>query len=410
MGITTRISRGSGGILAAVIILMIMAAAGLLVFRHWHHTVPVQTNSNTMYNYNTPPVPGTENIRAQPLFDSQLVHRLSSGPSVSPAAITPTTIKNAYSVPSSPAGAGTIAIIDAYDDTFAEQDLGTFSSYYSLRSCNSANGCFEKYKMIPGLSTDSGWALETSLDVQWAHAIAPNARILLVEAKSDLISDLMNAVDYARSRPDVVAVSMSWGANEFVGETGYDSRLTSIHSVAFFAASGDAGHGVWWPAASPNVIGVGGTTLTLTGGGAFSSETAWSGSGGGVSAYETEPSYQSGYGISGSGGYRGVPDLSYAADPNVDGMPIYDSIPNGGYSGWWTIGGTSAGTPQLAALQATSRRITLSRLYTAAAGPGYSSYFRDITSGNNGGCGSLCNAGSGYDYVTGLGSPLTGRF
>src|SRR5207249_2295430 len=112
-----------------------------------------------------------------------------------------------------------------------------------LSACTTANGCFEKHKMSGKVRGDSGWALEESLDVQWAHAIAPNAKILLVEARSASGNDLLSAVDYARNRADVVAISMSWGGSEFSGESGYDSHFTSSNGKTFFASSGDSGTG-----------------------------------------------------------------------------------------------------------------------------------------------------------------------
>ena len=126
--------------------------------------------------------------------------------------------------------------------------------------------------------------------MEWAHAVAPNAKILLVEATSASITNLLSAVNYARNRADVVAVSMSWGANEFSGQTAYDSYFTSTYGASFFASSGDTGGVVIWPSSSVNVISVGGTTLTQTSTGY--TEKAWSGSGGGVSTHEPKPSYQ----------------------------------------------------------------------------------------------------------------------
>ena len=144
-------------------------------------------------------------------------------------------------------------------------------------------------------TTNSDWATETSLDVEWAHAIAPGANILLVEATNSSLSSLLAAVNYARNQAGVSVVSMSWGASEFSGETSYDSYFTTPagHApVAFVASSGDNGAGAIWPAVSSNVLGVGGTTLHVSSSGAYGSETAWSGSGGGYSTQESEPSYQ----------------------------------------------------------------------------------------------------------------------
>src|SRR5476651_1288999 len=170
--------RSLGGVVGFLLLIIVAAAAAWFAYHHYHRLaklVPSQYSSNTTQDFNAPPVPGTEKIRAQPLFDSTLAHHLDSGPSATPGTISPTNMKTAYTIPTSPAGAGTIAIVDAYDDPAAEQDLGTFSSNYSLPACTTANGCFEKHKMAPGLPVDTGWVEETSLDVQWAHAIAPNA-------------------------------------------------------------------------------------------------------------------------------------------------------------------------------------------------------------------------------------------
>ncbi len=140
-------------------------------------------------------------------------------------------------------------------------------------------------------SDNSGWDTETSLDIEWAHAIAPSAKILLVEAKTQSGANLLAAVDYATSRSDVVAISMSWGGAEFPEETSLDSHFVSKYGAVFFASSGDNGAGASWPASSPDVIGVGGTSLMTRPDGSFAKETAWAGSGGGVSAYEKEPTF-----------------------------------------------------------------------------------------------------------------------
>jgi subtilase family serine protease len=321
--------------------------------------------------------------------------------SASPVGLDPATIKAIYNLSGS--GSGTIAIVDAYHYPTALNDLNTFSAQYGLPTCGS---CFEQHLMAGKIRTDSGWALEAALDTQWAHAIAPGAKILLVEAKSARGSDLLNAVDYARARADVVAVSMSWGGSEFSGEATYNTHFTSNHGVTFFASSGDNGAGVSWPAVSPNVVGVGGTTLSFVNG-SFSSETAWSGSGGGISAYENEPGFQTTYGVS-SNGKRAVPDVSYDGDP-ASGVSVYDSTALNGQTGWYQVGGTSAGTPQWAGIRALGP-VTNAKLYQDAKLSNSASFLRDIVSGTNGTCGALCTARTGYDMVTGLGSPVTSAF
>ena len=240
--------------------------------------------------------------------------------------------------------------------------------------------------------------------MQWAHAIAPNAKILLVEAQSSYSSDLLPAISYAANRADVVAVSMSWGGSEFLGQNTFDSYFTSNHGVAFFASTGDSGSGVIWPPTSPNVIAVGGTTLALNPDGTVASETAWSGSGGGISAYITEPQYQTTYGISGTNGNRSVPDVSYNANP-TSGYPIYDTTAYDNQTGWFQVGGTSACAPQWAAIHSLGLTVSNNNLYQDAK---WNSpiYLRDIILGSNG----AYSAGPGYDLVTGLGSPVTWNF
>jgi subtilase family serine protease len=329
-----------------------------------------------------------------------------------PSGVTPAEIKKIYDLPAT-GGKGTIALIDAYDDANMEGDLAAFDKQYNLSACTTANGCFEKHKMATSTTSNSGWAMETSLDVEWAHAIAPGAKILLVEAKTPSGANLMSAVDYAAARKDVVAVSMSWGGAEFSDELSEDSHFASktSSSIAFFASSGDDGTGASWPASSPNVIGVGGTSLQLASSGTFIAEGAWSGSGGGVSAYEKEPTYQTAYKISKANGMRAIPDVSYNADP-ASGYPIYLTTGTGTKKkgAWDTVGGTSAGAPQWAAIQALGASAALANFYTDKASTSTLKYFRDITSGSNGTCQYYCDARKRYDYVTGLGSPQTTKF
>lgn len=316
-------------------------------------------------------------------------------------------------------GAGqTIAIVDAYGSPTIYGDVSTFDQTYGLGSSTS----FLTVAQPQGVpKTNAGWALETSLDVEWAHAIAPAANILLVEAKTSSTANLMSAVQYAASQPGVVAVSTSWGSAEYSGETAYDSTFTTPSGhvggsnglggaalpggITFVASSGDSGVPSY-PATSPNVLSVGGTTLNLAAGGGYGSETAWSGSGGGYSTYEPRPSYQSSVQ---SSTMLSSPDVAYNANPST-GYSVYDTTRYGGQSGWFTVGGTSAGAPQWAALVAIADQgralaglgslngatQTLPALFSMP-----STNFHDITSGRNAGY----SAGPGYDLVTGLGSP-----
>lgn len=309
----------------------------------------------------------------------------------------------------------TIAVVDAYDDPNIASDLQTFDSQYGLPSCP-AGSCFVKDEPQGTPKTNSGWALEMSLDVEWAHSIAPGAKIILVEAANSNLGNLLSAVDAAVGQ-GAQQVSMSWGGSEFSSESSYDYHFNS-GTTSFFASSGDSGSGVEYPAASPYVISVGGTTLDVDSSGNYVSESAWSGSGGGISAYELKPIYQNNFQPYAG---RSIPDVSYNGDPNT-GVAVYDSVPYFGQSGWFEVGGTSAGAPQWAGISAiansgnaklaSSSFGTSSAFYGAASGAEsnpptlpYVANYHDITTGSNGNCGSICNAGLGYDEVTGVGSP-----
>ncbi|MGA2131819.1 MAG: S53 family peptidase [Bryobacteraceae bacterium] len=299
-----------------------------------------------------------------------------------------------------------IGIVDAYDDPKIESDLGVFSTQFGLPSCTTANGCFQKiYATGTAPKPNSNWASEISLDVEWSHAIAPQAKIMLVEASGQTTAELYQAVDVAVANGATV-VSMSWGFNEYSEEVDSDSHFT-VPGVTFVAASGDSGHGVLYPSASPYVVAVGGTELTLNSNGTWKSEVAWSGSGGGASAYEAEPSYQASAQTTGS---RSTPDVAYDADPKT-GVPIYISEGIYGLLGWVEVGGTSMASPEWAALFAIANSLRAAgdkaplnqvqyELYTITAD------YHDIVSGSNGTCGAECTAGPGYDFVTGLGSPM----
>jgi subtilase family serine protease len=307
-------------------------------------------------------------------------------------------MKSAYGFStSSTAGAGmTIAIVDAYDLPTAENDLNVFSSTFSLPACTTANGCFKKVNQTGGTKyprTNAGWGLEIALDIEWAHAIAPGARILLVEASSNSFTNLLAAEDYARMHASYV--SNSWGGSEFSSEASYDSHFVQPN-VAFFVAAGDAGLPAEYPSASPNVISVGGTTLVFNPNGTLASETGWSSGGGGCSLYETAAAAQSGfsgYAQVGCAGLRATPDVSLDADPN-SGASVYDSTRYNGQSGWWQVGGTSLSAPMWA-----GRAAVAGALVNAAYVYGSSISFRDITSGNNG---AACVVG--FDLCTGRGS------
>jgi subtilase family serine protease len=306
----------------------------------------------------------------------------------------------------------TIAIVDAFNDPKITADLAAFDTKFNLPAPPSFNIVGQTGGQPPKATDPTGgWEIEVALDVEWAHAIAPGANILLVEANS-ASNDLFTAVDFARKQAGVSVVSMSWGGGESASETTLDKIFTTPqghNGVTFVASSGDNGSKPSYPALSPNVVAVGGTTLKADAQGNYQGEVGWSGSGGGFSSVEKEPSYQNGVQKSGK---RSFPDVSYDADP-ASGFEIVDTFPNnlGVPLGLSVIGGTSAGAPQWSALIAVANQGRALNGLNTLDGPSqtlpaiYSksmiSSLHDITSGSNGGF----KAHKGYDEVTGLGTP-----
>jgi hypothetical protein len=312
----------------------------------------------------------------------------------------------------------TVAIVDAYDDPNIAADAEAFSEQYGLPGVCGAGGaagdCFmlDVREQDAGAGSSAGWALETSLDVEWVHAIAPRARIVLVEAADASFASMFAAVQTAEA-VSPAAVSMSWGiGEEFSDETWYD-HFCAVTSTACVVSAGDYGHPGSYPAYNPAVISVGGTTLSLSSSGSVSSELAWSGSGGGQSWVEREPAYQR---AAQDSGMRQIPDVSFDADPNT-GVAVYDSVRYLGLSGWWQVGGTSFGAPAWSAILAAADQLRASagKGPLTAAGVGAALYslpsgvLARITGGaDNGFCPSGCAPGAGYDEITGLGSPRAG--
>jgi subtilase family serine protease len=309
-------------------------------------------------------------------------------------------------------GAGqTIAIIVGGLDPYITNDLATVDQAFGFPAPPSFQNLYYQGAQY---NESAECIAETSLDVEWAHAVAPGANIMLVQAASGNFSDLMTAVNWARYQPGVSVVSMSFGGPETSSDHQWDSILTTPtgHTgVTFVASSGDYGAwnnpqktqvGVLWPAADPNVLSVGGTTLSIASNGTYLGESGWYDSGGGYSRVYAEPSYQ--YGVQGSG-LRTVPDVAYDADNNNSPVWIYDSLAGG----WAGEGGTSAGAPQWAGLIAEADQGRALVGLTPLDGPSQtlpaiyasSSAFHDITTGSNG-----YQAGPGYDLVTGMGTPI----
>jgi hypothetical protein len=325
-------------------------------------------------------------------------------------------------------GAGqTIAIIDAYANPNALADLQTFDAKMSLPDPPSFQELNETGGTTLPTNDVGGWSVEESLDVQWAHAMAPEANIILYACASSYDSDLDTAIKTAKATAGVSVISMSYDGTESSGETSDDSLFTtpSTHTggVTFLGSSGDHGasgtDGAGYPAISPNVVAVGGTDLYVTSEGsgvyAYKSETGWSGSSGGPSVYESQPTYQDGITNAVAGTKRAAPDVSIDADPGT-GVAIVDSEEFGTTDPWDPDleGGTSLASPMWGGLIADADAArateglpslygasgTLTRLYKLP-----STDFHDVTTGSNG----EYSAGVGYDLVTGLGSPVANK-
>jgi len=327
--------------------------------------------------------------------------------------LTPTQLRKAYGLNLlANDGTGiTVAVVDAYGNPKAQADLNNYDQAYGLP----ATTITTIYPQGNVGTVDEGWALESDLDIQMVHAIAPKAKIVLEAAKTPTDGDLYAAVKDAYTHRSATVVAMSFGGSESAGETGTlgDGIFSAGNAkgVSFVASSGDSGTGAQYPAASPYVTAVGGTTLNVQANGTYVSETAWNGSGGGVSAYEKAPAYQHGF-VNNT--KRGMPDVAMVADPNT-GVSAYDSFGYNGQKGFFILGGTSVAAPLFAGVLALANQQHTSTLKNAniqiyaLAKAHYAQYFHDITSGSNGTCGPACNASTGYDYVTGLGSPIANK-
>ena len=353
------------------------------------------------------PAPGAARCDAQVVTDAAGQPDATSGPA--PGSYGPADLRSAYALPSSPAGAPTVAIVDAYDDPRAEADLGVYRAQYGLPACTTANGCFRKVNQNGGTNppkADAGWAQEISLDLDMVSAACPGCRILLVETRSASFSDLGTGVNRAVAL-GARAVSNSYGGSEFSSETSADLQFFNHPGVAITASSGDSGYGAQYPAVSRYVTAVGGTSLTRTTSNARGwSETAWSGTGSGCSVYEAKPAWQTDKGCP----TRAEADVAAVADPNT-GVAVYDSYGAGTGGGWLVFGGTSAGAPIVAGVYALAGNT--SAISNASFPYGHAAALNDVTSGSNGSCAQayLCTAGAGYDGPTGLGTPRgTGAF
>jgi len=317
------------------------------------------------------------------------------------ASYSPSQIKTAYGVPSS-GGSGTIVIVDAFNDQYALADFNAFSAQFGLPQETSTNVTASTNRVFQIVyasgskpRNNSGWSQEEDLDIEWAHAMAPNAKIVLIEAASNSNANLYGADDLAATISGAHQCSNSWGGGESSSESGSDSHFN--HSgMTYLFSTGDTGGARDYPAASPNVVAVGGTSLLLTGSNTRSSETVWNGTGCGPSSYESRPSYQSGV-ASVVGTHRGIGDVAAVADPNT-GVLVY------WHGGWYIFGGTSVACPVIAGIVnvAGANRGGPSAENTFVYGGLGGANFYDVTSGTAG----SYHAAAGYDFPTGVGAPI----
>lgn len=345
----------------------------------------------------------------------------------------------------------TIVIIDAYGSHTIEKDLATFDSLFGLNA-----PAFEtvapdgQVPYDPNDANQAGWSGETTLDVEWAHAVAPDAKIVLVVAKTNQDADILSATKYAVDHSLGDVFSQSFGE----GETCVDSRLlrdehavfqaAAAKKITLLASSGDQGAAqpacdgsnsfflsASSPASDPLVTGVGGTHLNADKTtGAWVDERAWQGlSGGGFSTLYRRPGYQAEIpGIASK--TRGVPDVAYNGDTDGGVLTAW-TCPPGEFPGLcdgnatfvFRFGGTSAGSPQWAGVTAIADQFAGKRLgllnrsiSRIAQGPSYASAFHDITVGDNtftytNDAGQHVTvqgyqAVTGWDAVTGWGTPV----
>jgi subtilase family serine protease len=286
-----------------------------------------------------------------------------------------------------------VAVTIAYDDPNAESDLATYRNQYGLPACTSASACFAKVNQDgkPGEypDPDPEWALETSLDLDMVSAACPQCRILLVEADSSGFDDMATAVETAANLGATV-ISNSWATEEFAGEAAENPRFDHPGIPTLFA-TGDWGYGVYYPAAAPTSIAVGGTGLNRSADARGWTESAWSGAGSGCSSYEAKPAWQKDAGCPG----RSLADVSAVADPQTP-VSVYDSYQ---HSGWELLGGTSVATPLVAGIEA------LSSATFRASGP--SGFWRagndvglfDVSEGENGPCATESQVGFEAAYL-----------
>ena len=324
----------------------------------------------------------------------------SISPNIVPRGFGPGDLRSAYGTTGTGGSNRIVAIVDAQGYPNAEADLAVYRSQYGLPPCTTANGCFIKIDQRGGTAYpryNSGWAQEQALDLDMASSMCQDCRIMLVQSDSATLANLAAAVNTAAARGAKV-ISNSYGGGE-TGTTSYESAYNHP-GIAVTVSSGDSGFGVAFPATSPSVITVGGTSLTRITGGRGWSETAWSSGGSGCSGVYAKPSWQT----DGLCATRMEADISAVGDP-ATGVAVYGPSGKGSQSAWLVFGGTSVSAPIIGGMYgAAGITPNASQNIHARAASG----FNDVTSGSNGSCGGtyFCTAGADYDGPTGRGTPV----
>ena len=326
-----------------------------------------------------------------------------ASPNAVPSGYGPNDLRSAYAITTN--GTTTIAIVDAYGYSRAEQDLGVYRAQYGLPACTTANGCFKKVNQngVQGNypRDDTGWAQESALDLDMASAMCPGCKLVLVEATTPSYSNLATAVNTAAAMPGVTVISNSYGGSE-TGSASYAGAYNHP-GKAITVSTGDSGYGVQFPASAPTVVAVGGTHLVRASNSRGWSETAWSSGGSGCSTVYNKPGFQTDALCT----KRMEADVSAVGDPNT-GVAVYGPASRS-RSGWLVFGGTSVSAPLIGGIYG----VTGHTPNGADSIYAHLGSLNDVTSGTNGSCGGtyFCTAQPGYDGPTGNGTPNgTGAF
>jgi hypothetical protein len=419
LAIITPIALIAGGMLAATPATIL--AAGPAAASVTTHAAPSLTSAGWVFSCGKSFTPGKKhclvikNTDAHPTAQTVSPDAIPSGDGYGPSQF-----QAAYNLTAASAADGsgtTVALVDAYNDPTAASDLAAYRSAAGLPALTS--GQFTQYNQegetspLPATAPeDDDWTLEESLDVDMVSAICPLCKIDLVEANNDSGTGLYVAEETAATTLGAKYISNSWGGSETSTDTTYDSEYFGVSGVVYTASAGDSAYsgGVIYPATSPHVVSVGGTSLDTSSNSRGWTESVWEtssteGTGSGCSSYEPTPSWQAALSaITAVCSHRVDNDVAADADPNT-GAAVYDTT--NGNGGWNEVGGTSESSPMIAAVFALAGNNGNGGDNAADSIYTHTSNLYDVTSGNNGSCGGsiLCTAATGYDGPTGWGTP-----